>query len=173
MRANFLVFSSIFALVLVCGCIPGLPGSRPQSSTPTTVPRVYVTPCIILKNDTVLSVASTGLNENQIASELVKYYPDDFKIPGAGIPQTYSLKCHWGSAVGEDVEYLYCSGRYRAPDLDVQGVIRRYLWKEFTIAFSIEEHNVGTWVDSSGVTHTNEKVYYLRIKDMKSTCYVA
>ena len=75
--------------------------------------------------------------------------------------------------VGETKEYYYCDGRYKAPEFDEFNVITRYVWKDYTIGFDVEEQAVGTWVDSTGVTHVNETVYYLRLTRLKETCYVA
>ncbi|MCX6695455.1 MAG: hypothetical protein NTU61_04090 [Candidatus Altiarchaeota archaeon] len=169
---RYLVLLLLAGMVFVSGCLPGIPGSR-QQTTQTTQPKVYVTPCRILENNTMLMVTSNGINEKQVGAALVDYYPDDFSTPGVNINSTYSMKCHWAYKVGETERRLYCDGKYKAPEFDEFKVIKRYVWKEFTIGFNVEEHVLGTWVEESGVKHENERVYYLRVSELKSTCYVA
>ena len=173
MMARSLAVVLIALLAISCGCIAGLPGARQASPTTTAPPRIYVTPCRILSENMTVQIAASSLTDSRIASELVKYFPDDFSTPGVNIPSTYYLKCHWAYMVGETEKRLYCDGGYRAPELDEFNVIRRYVWKTFSAGFNVEEHKLGNWVDGKGVAHTNDAFYNLRVMELSTVCYVA
>ncbi|MFH1055813.1 MAG: hypothetical protein V1744_06960 [Candidatus Altiarchaeota archaeon] len=167
MRFRVAVAFAVALVVLLAGCI----SSSNKNAPP---PKVYVTPCNIASKGVQVKVNSETLNALAIKPELEIVFVDNFKSPAAeSIKRTYELNCYWGNNVGENREYYYCAGKYKAPDLDESQIIKRFLWKEFKFGFSVEEHNVGSWVDTTGKTHVEGSVYYLTVKTVDGKCYLA
>jgi hypothetical protein len=153
--------------VIFAGCLMG------KKEAPPTPPKVYVTPCNVAGKGVQVRV-SGDLNTNTVKPELEQAFVDDFKSPAATeMRATYTLNCYWGQKVGERRDYYYCAGKYKAPELDEERVIRRFVWKDFKIGFSEEHTNVGSWVDHLGKVHNEGTIYYLTIKTVEATCYVA
>ena len=152
--------------LLMSGCI-----SR-KSTGPA--PLTYVTPCNIAALGSEIRVNSDSLNTVAIKDSLEMVFVDNFNHPAAGetMRKSYVLNCYWGNLVGEKRDYYYCAGRYNAPELDDNQVIQRFVWKNFKIGFTVEEHNVGTWRDSAGVMHNEGSVYYLSVRSVDGTCYL-
>ena len=133
-----------------------------------------MTPCNIAGTGVQIRVNSDSLEKSNIQDDLKIAFVDNFNHPAAGqtMQLSYVLNCYWGNKVGEKRDYYYCAGKYNAPEMDEAGVIKRFLWKEFKLGFTVEEHNVGIWVDSAGKIHNEGSVFYLTIRDITSSCYV-
>ncbi|MBD3416125.1 MAG: hypothetical protein GF416_03190 [Candidatus Altiarchaeales archaeon] len=139
-----------------------------------TKPRVYVTPCNVASKGIQIRLSSDYLDAKLIKPELENAFLDDFSSPSSSkMSASHTIDCYWGKNVGERREYYYCAGYYMAPELDARGVIQRHLWREYKVGFKVEEHNIGSWVDSSGTLHDEGNVYYLTIKETEAKCYVA
>jgi hypothetical protein len=153
-------------VALLGGCIAAGP------SKPAEKPKVYVTPCNIAGVGVQVRVNDKLTVEN-IKPALESAFVDDFQSPaGSYLRETYTLKCYWGNNVDERRDYYYCVGKYKAPDLDENKVIKRFIWKDFKVGFTVEEHNIGSWVDSAGEIHNEGSVYYLVIKTVDGSCYL-
>lgn len=167
-KTLFAVISAFLLLIgASCGC---LRTSRMQQEPP----KEYVTPCILVPEGIQLRVSGKGLGASSIKPQLENVFVDNFNHPaaGQGMKASHSMNCYWGNKVGEKRDYYYCAGKYNAPELDAGGIIQRFLWKEYKVGFTVEEHNIGQWVDSSGKTRQGGSVYYLTIKDAKPSCYL-
>jgi hypothetical protein len=164
MNVSMAVLVVSVAVLLSAGCIMAVNNAPP--------PRVKVEPCTIAS--TGMQVRVSGLETTKLKKELQSIYVDDFASPSAKtMVDSYTLKCDWGNSVGERRDYYYCKGSYKAPDLDENRVIRRWVMKEFKIGFDVEEHDVGSWVDSTGAVHNEGNYYYLTSKSAQVTCYLA
>ncbi|MFH0862207.1 MAG: hypothetical protein V1875_04175 [Candidatus Altiarchaeota archaeon] len=161
------VLMLISLLVIGSGCM----SSPSTEETPIEVP---VTPCNTANTGIQIRIKANGLENATsaiIKPELEMAFIDNFKSPAADdMRKSYMLNCYWGTKIGQKRSYYYCDGSYRAPDLDENQIIRRFILKSFTIGFSVEEHNVGSWTDSSGITHNEGSVYYLTTKTVDSRC---
>lgn len=165
-KSKLVVFLAV--ALLFSGCIGG------RGSKQVEKPRVYVTPCNVAGKGVQIRVSAEELSTTAVKPELEGIFVDDFTSPAAeGMRKSMEVDCYWGNNVGERRDYYYCKGKYQAPELDENRVIKRFLWKDFKIGFSIEEHNVGSWIDSSGRTHKEGSVYYLTVRTVDAQCYVA
>jgi hypothetical protein len=171
MKRRFTVFIVSMVLVLSCisaGCITNANNKNKEP------PKVYVTPCNVASKGMQIRITGSSLDALIIKPELEAVFVDNFKSPaGANMRLTYELDCYWGNKVGERRDYYYCAGKYKAPELDETQTITRFLWKDFKIGFSVEEHNVGKWVDTAGKVHDEGSVYYLMTRTVDGTCYIA
>jgi hypothetical protein len=156
-----------FIIVVLSGCITG--STKPPAPAP-----VVITPCNTANTGIQLRIKASTLDNKSasiIKPELEIAFVDNFKSQAAAdMRKNYILKCYWGAKIGQRRDYYYCDGKYRAPDLDENQIIRRYIMKTFTIGFSVEEHNVGKWTDSSGKVHDEGSIYYLMTKTVDSKC---
>jgi hypothetical protein len=152
-------------------------GCMNQPTTPVVAPKVVITPCNTANTGIQVRIKADKLDNKTsaiIKPELVIVFVDNFKsAASADMLASYALNCYWGSKIGQRRDYYYCDGKYKAPDLDENQIIRRYIWKQFTIGFAIEEHNVGSWTDSSGKVHNEGSIFYLTTKSVTSNCYLA
>jgi hypothetical protein len=154
-------------LVLVSGCFT-------QAPTKSAPPKVYVKPCNVASKGVQVRVNSDQLDTVSMKPQLQSIFVDNFNSPAAKeMLSTYTLNCYWGNNVGEKRDYYYCSGKYKAPELDETQTISRFLWKDFKVGFAVEEHNIGAWVDSGGKVHNEGTVYYLTTKTVDAECYIA
>ncbi len=155
----------LVSIALISGCM--------SSSSNTPPPRVYVTPCNVASKEVQLRTGG-DLRMETLKEGMKSIFLDDFNSPsGAVMSKDYTLNCYWGNNVGENRDYYYCTGKYKAPELDESRVIRRFVWKQFKIGFKVEQHDVGVWLDSSGVLHQQGTAYYLTTKTVDARCYVA
>jgi hypothetical protein len=158
---------ALVVLVIVTGCMNTKPASGPP-------PRVNVNPCSVASKGVQVRINSDKLDSATVKPELQPIFVDNFKSPAAtDMLTTYELNCYWGNKVGEKRDYYYCAGKYKAPELDETQTISRFLWKEFKVGFSVEQHDIGAWVDSSGKVHNEGTVFYLTTKTVDANCYVA
>jgi len=158
----------IFVVSLaLSGCIMGSRGGGAEK------PRVYVTPCNVVAKGVQIRVRGDTLTAEAIKPQMESIFVDDFTSPSAStIKDTYKLACYWGQRVGQRRDYYYCDGQYKAPELDDKRVINRWLLKSFTVGFSVDEHNVGTWVDASGKIHEEGSFYYMSVREVTTQCWV-
>jgi hypothetical protein len=164
------VLAVAVALVFVL-CTEGCMSSKPANQAP---PTVYVTPCNVAGKGIQIRVNGDALSAELIKPELEMVFVDNFKSPAAeDMRKTYTLNCYYGGNVDERRDYYYCAGKYMAPELDENQVIKRWIWKDFKIGFSFEVHDVGSWVDSNGKIHNEGSVYYLTTRTVDASCYVA
>jgi hypothetical protein len=159
-------FVLVLALLSVSGCVLSNGPAPPP-------PKVYVTPCNVASNEVQIRV-SGALTTANVQPVLHEIFVDDFtSASSTDIGKSLTVNCAWGSLVGEKRDYFYCSGQYKAPELNENRVIKRFIWKDFKVGFRVEEHNVGAWVDSGGNIHQEGDMYYLTVKSVDATCYVA
>jgi hypothetical protein len=157
----------LVVIVLFAGCM----NSRPANTPP---PKVYVKPCNIASKGVQIRVNAEKLDTVSVKPELLPIFVDNFNSPAAtDMLATYEVNCYYGGNIGERRDYYYCAGKYKAPELDESQTISRFLWKEFKVGFSVEEHNIGAWVDSTGKVHNEGTVFYLTTKTVDAECYVA
>ena len=156
----------ISLLILLSACI--------TSSSNKKAPKVvYVTPCNVAGKGVQIRIDANKLETKNLKDDLYILFVDNFNSPaGEAMKQSFSVECYWGNKVGERRDLYYCAGLYNAPELDETQVIKRHIWKDFKIGFSVEEHNVGTWVDSSGKVHNEGSVFYLTVKTVDAKCSV-
>jgi hypothetical protein len=160
------VFLVIALLLISGGCI--------TSKKKKTEKRVYVKPCNVASKGLQIRIGSNELNTKSMREHVIKVFVDDFDSPSGGdMLKTLTVDCYWGSKVGENRDLYYCSGKYKAPQMDEARIIKQHVWKNYKIGFSVEKHDIGTWVDSSGKIHKEEAVYYLQVKDVRATCWRA
>jgi len=132
--------------VVLSGCMGGKKDITQKAPTP-------VTPCIVISPDLPLRIA--GLDAEDIKDPLSELFVDDFKSPAAAdMMKSYELNCWWGKNVGEKREYYYCGGKYRAPELDVSGNIKRHVDKNFKIGFLVEDP------------------HFIRVKTVEASCFL-
>ena len=163
---NLRIFCVIALLVIPSGCM-----TSTAKVAPVVVP---ITPCNTANIGLQIRIKADALTNKSgpiVKPELEMAFVDNFKSPAAeDMRKSYVLTCYWGNKVGQKRGYYYCDGRYRAPDLDENQVIRRFILKSFSIGFTVEEHNVGSWTDSSGKVHNEGSVFYLTTKTVDSRC---
>jgi hypothetical protein len=156
----------VLAIIFVSGCII-------SSGKPPPPPKVYVTPCNVASTEVQVRV-SGSLTTKDVTPVLHEVFVDDFtSASSTDIGKSLSVNCAWGALVGEKRDYYYCSGKYKAPELNENRVIKRFVWKEYKLGFKVEEHNVGAWVDTGGNLHQEGNMYYLTVKSVEAKCYVA
>jgi hypothetical protein len=165
MRFASFVIIMLAAVTLTCGCL--------TTDKPAAPAKVYVTPCNLAGKGVQVHVSGT-LESRTVKPALEPIFVDDFTAPGAeAMRKTYTVDCYWANNANENKDYYYCSGKYKAPDLDENRVIKRFLLKEFKIGFSEEHTTVGSWVDSSGKVHNEGTVYYLTVRTVDAKCSIA
>ena len=158
-----------FAVLALCLVVAGCLSS---SSKPAPPPAVYVTPCNVIGKGIQVRIPGE-LKPDNIKLPLQEVLVDNFKSPAAiGMRASFQLECSWGYKVGERRDLYYCTGRYKAPELDENQVIKRWIWKEFKLGFSVEAHDIGSWVDSRGNIQPGGKVNYITTKTVDATCTV-
>lgn len=172
---GFKVFLTFTILLISGGCIFGGP---PQ---PT---KTYLSPCSVVSAGVQFKVSNEGLSSEAKASgelspELIKeplarvFVDDLFSPTGMQYWKDYKADCYWGYLAGEIKDYYYCKGTYMAPELDEKGVIKRIVNKEFYVGLKVDKNEGTSWVDFSGVTHTEEPYYLLTVGDIKDVkCWV-
>ena len=164
---KLLAISLIFSLVFISGCIGGGGDDKKQK-------RVYVTPCNVINQGIQLRIVGQTLNSKEIEKEIASAFVDDLDAGWADEwRKTLRMKCYWGRKSGQNNEYYYCDGIYKIPELNAEGLIKRQIYKTFTVGFQVEKQEIGTWVDLSGKKHSEGSYYYLTVKEVKTSCYVA
>jgi|GEM_PF-1020627 len=165
---------SLALLVIIVSVILLTSGCMSSKKKTAVAKKVYVNPCNVAGKGVQVSVRGDSLVTDTVKPELQMVFVDNFNHPAAGetMKLSYELDCYWGNKVGEKRDYYYCAGQYNAPELDEGGVIKRFMYKEFKLGFSVEEHNVGTWVDSAGNIHNEGAVYYLTVREVNAKCYL-
>lgn len=169
MNSRALIVLLVVAVLVVSGCTT-LTGSRKNKEEP---PKVYVTPCRTAGKGIVVTVKAASLTPERIKPALENAFLIDFDLPGANTASSsHTIRCYWGTNVGERKDLYYCTGKYKTPEIDESMVIRRYVWKEYKIGFQLESHGLGSTVDSKGRTVDRGRIYYLTIKEIISSCYL-
>ncbi len=154
-------------MLLGSGCITAKKNTPPKE-------KVYVEPCHVAATDVQIRVKASKLSADVMSDELIGIFVDDLDSPtGQIMRQTHKYECYWGQNIGEVKDYYYCAGEYRAPELDPTQVITRLVWKDYKVGFSVEEENLGAWVDAKGVSHDAGNVYYLTVKTVDAKCYIS
>jgi len=150
-------------LVLLSGCIGGQKEKKKV--------RVYVTPCMIVDEGSRIKV--NGLTPKQIKRPLAEIFLDDLVSPSAKKSwKSFKLSCRWALKKDEVKDNYYCEGRYKAPELDENDVIKRWVNKGFKIGFKVEKHGGETWIDLKGKKHVEKPFYYLQVDSVKAKCWV-
>ncbi|MBU0762791.1 MAG: hypothetical protein KKD39_07165 [Candidatus Altiarchaeota archaeon] len=147
------VFVFLVCVLLFTGC------TRTRSQPAPPKPKVYVEPCNIANEGLTVSVNSNVLNAKALRGKIESVFVDDFFMPSSAyIWDSYTLDCYWGHNIDEVVNRYYCVGKYKAPESDETNTIKRLVWKEFKVGFSVQAH---------------DNVHYLTVKSVQGSCYIA
>jgi hypothetical protein len=136
-------------------------------------PPSYISPCNVVGERVLIKAEGGTLGADMVKRPLAEAFVDDLlsnMAPDAW--NSYSITCWWAKNIGEKSGLYYCSGTYVVPDLDENGVITRYIRKEFKIGFEVESRAGVTYV-IRGETRHESPYYLLAVKEISSNCRVA